>query len=119
MDLKIGSGVVEIVLEPMERLASCRINSRIELSLADIQTVSTQRPDGHWRELRAPGTYFPGLIKAGTYYSELGRAFWHVQRDQPCLCIDLEAGYYKRVVLGSDLAQDWCSQIQAVLPVHS
>ena len=115
MNLMVKDRVVEIQLEPMERVWGCHVNGKIEIPLADIQSISAQCPETHWRELRAPGTYWPGLIKAGTYYSDLGRAFWYLCPGQDCLCIDLREGYYKRVVLGSEQAGQWRGLLQGAI----
>ncbi len=115
MHVTVTEQCLEIQLEPMERVWGCHVSGKIEIPLADIQSFSAERPESHWRELRAPGTYVPGLIKAGTYYSDLGRAFWYLRPGQDCLCLDLREGYYKRVVLGSDKAGQWRSQLQAAL----
>jgi len=117
MDLTVRDRTIEIALTPVERLWSCHISGSIQLPLFNLQavSVSAEKPESRGRDLRAPGTYVPGLIKAGTYYSDLGRAFWYVSRNQPYLCLDLKVGYYKRVVLGSPLANEWCDQIQASL----
>ena len=115
MNLTVKDGVVEILLEPMERLWGCHVSEKIEIPLEAIQSLSADCPETHWRELRAPGTYWPGLIKAGTYYSDLGRAFWYFRPGQDCLCIDLREGYYKRVVLGAEQAGQWRAQLQAAI----
>ncbi len=115
MNLTVKDRVVEIQLEPMERVWGCHVNGKIEIPLEDIQSVSAECPGTHWRELRAPGTYWPGLIKAGTYYSDLGRAFWYLRPGQDCLCLDLREGYYKRVVLSSEQAGQWRVQLEGAI----
>lgn len=115
MNLTVKNRVIEIELEPLERLWSCHLGESIEIPLAAIEHVALEQPQTTWRELRAPGTYWPGLIKAGTYYSDLGRAFWSVRPPQDCICIDLaEGSYYRRIVLGSPLAAQWLAELQAI-----
>lgn len=58
-----------------------------------------------------PGTYFPGLIKAGTYYTRNGKEFWYVIRGKNYLTIELENESYKRIVLGLDENQEWVGKI--------
>jgi hypothetical protein len=96
-------------------LWSCHVSDKLEIPLTQIERVTPERPATHLQELRAPGTAVPGLIKAGTYYSKLGRAFWYVQGNPPCLCLDLKEGYYKQIVLGSAEAGRWASALQAAL----
>lgn len=115
MFLTCTERLVEIHLEPIERLWGCHVGGKIELPLSEIEAVTPARPETHWTELRAPGTYLPGWIKAGTYYTERGREFWYVGREPQTLCIDLKTGYYKRVVLASPEAQRWLVSLQAAL----
>ena len=93
----------------MERLWSCHLGDRITIPRTHILSASDQRPATGWRELRSPGTYLPGVIKAGTYYTERGREFWYCTgQDHPVLALDLEAlEYYKRIVI------DWPDQPEA------
>ena len=112
MDLIFQDHTVKIQLEPTERLWGCHLSGQIEVSLDNIQSVTLERPNTTWKEMRAPGTYLPRVIKAGTYYTERGREFWYAVGDRPCLCIDISEGYYKRIVIGSTDAPNWQSQIQ-------
>lgn len=112
MDLNLQEHAIKIQLEPTERLWGFHLSGHIEVPLETIQSVTIERPNTTWQELRAMGTYLPWVIKAGTYYSKRGREFWYVQGDDPCLCIDISEGYYKRIVLGTTQAANWQSQIQ-------
>ncbi|EDX83863.1 hypothetical protein S7335_1560 [Synechococcus sp. PCC 7335] len=115
MDINLNDDVIKIQLEPIERLWSFHISQWIEVPLSHVQSIRLERPRTSWQELRAPGTYVPGLIKAGTYYTERGREFWYVQGEQSCLCLDITDGYYKRIVLASPRADRWRSQIQSAI----
>ena len=112
MNITFHSDKINIQLDPTERIFGVHLSQKIEVPLETLQSVTLERPDTTWKELRAPGTYFPWLIKAGTYYSKRGRQFWYVLGDRPCLCLDMSEGYYKRIVLGSTNASSWQSQIQ-------
>ncbi|MEL6555705.1 MAG: hypothetical protein AAFQ63_19930 [Cyanobacteria bacterium J06621_11] len=115
MHLIFYDHTVEIQLEQTEKLWAFHLSGRIIVPLKCIQSVTPERPNTTWKELRSPGTYLPSIIKAGTYYTKRGREFWYVQGDSPCLCIDISEGYYKRIVLGSEAAERWHSQIQTRL----
>jgi hypothetical protein len=53
--------------------------------------------------LRMPGTFWPGLIKAGTYLSRsTGRSFWCVHRAEQVLLVELDGQPYDRLVLEVD-----------------
>lgn len=112
MNLIINDRVVEIQLSPLECLWAFHLSGKIEVPLETIQSVRLEQPHSSWwKELKAPGTHLPGIFKAGTYYTERGREFWYVQGDQPCLCLDTTAGYYKRIVIASAEVADWTALI--------
>lgn len=54
--------------------------------------------------LRAPGGYFPGLFRHGSYGWKPNREFWAVFRKTRVLVIDVQNWDYHRVVLGVDHA---------------
>jgi hypothetical protein len=49
--------------------------------------------------LRLPGTYVPGLIAAGTYYSRGRRVFWDVVRPQRSIVVDLADERYEALIV--------------------
>ncbi len=115
MNLILYPEILEIQLTGPERLWSCHLSPAIALPLSQILRVSGDRPITTWREIRAPGTFVPGLIKAGTYYTERGREFWYTTREPNTLLIDLKDHYYKRVGLALSDAALWREQIQAAI----
>jgi hypothetical protein len=112
MNLTLTNSGFNIQLEPLEQLFSFHIGEQIQVSFEHLQGARLERPESTWRELRSPGSYVPGWIKAGTYYTERGREFWYSIQGKPCLCLDFTEGYYKRIVVGSDQAEQWHAQIQ-------
>lgn len=48
---------------------------------------------------RMPGTYFPGLIQAGTYRRKGEKSFWLVGRTSKVTVIECRAGRFDRIVL--------------------
>jgi hypothetical protein len=65
-------------------------------TISEIRTdVSVNLPHG----LRFPGTFFPGMIKAGTYLTKRGKEFWYTTRNKKLLHIELKQGFYKRMIL--------------------
>lgn len=58
-------------------------------------------PKSVWKELRMPGSFFPGLIKAGTYLTPRGKEYWYVtRRKRHPVTIELTGHSYTRLVLG-------------------
>jgi len=106
---------LSIHLDPHERFWALHLGATLEIPLAHIAQVSTTLPIGTWREVRAPGTFVPGMIKAGTYYTERGREFWYVVPSQTVLCMDIREDYYKRIVLSLPDSEAWCRDITTTL----
>jgi hypothetical protein len=101
-----------IQLTSWERVWAIHLGPTITIPLQQILSVTTQVPPTTWLELRAPGTFLPGVIKAGTYYTERGREFWYVRSTEPGLCLDLSpVAYYKRIVLTVDQNRAWADRI--------
>lgn len=55
--------------------------------------------------LRFPGTYIPGLIKAGTYIHATGKDFWDVVNRSKSLVIELKDEEYQHLVVEVDDVQ--------------
>jgi hypothetical protein len=53
----------------------------------------------------------PGLIKAGTYYTDKGKQFWLVTKGKGILNIELKNESYKRIILGIDNNVKWAKKI--------
>lgn len=90
-----------IELSLWEKIWSLHGDFRIPKS--NITSISTTHPQSSWFDLKVPGTFFPGLIKAGTFYTRRGREFWYVTRAHPRIyTIELANMAYKRLVLGTE-----------------
>jgi hypothetical protein len=91
------------------------LERKLHIPLAQIARVSTTEPQTTWRELRAPGTFLPCVIKAGTYYNKVGKEFWYVTSDQHYLVLELQNGSYRRVVLTLTDNITWQEQLDRAL----
>ena len=112
MQLTLTSTHLIVDLDWQERLWACHIGSAIQVPLEQIVAVSCDRPDTSWREIRAPGTFFPGAIRAGTYYTERGREFWYATPPWQILNLRLRDHYYKGIYLSLADNQSWCDRLQ-------
>lgn len=81
------------------------------IPLKHIQSITTELPKPTWEEIKAPGTMIPGLIKAGTYYTEKGKQFWFVTKGKGILNIKLKNESYQRIILGIDNNVKWAKKI--------
>ncbi len=112
MKLNLILDTLQIELDFWEQFWAFSFEKIITIPLNHILAVSTAEPQSNWAEIRAPGTFLPGVIKAGTYYNPGGKEFWYVTREKDYLTLELRDESYKRIVLTVDNALDWANQIQ-------
>lgn len=90
-----------IQFEPWERVWAIHPSKEIQIPVEHITRAWLGMPKSSWKELRVPGSFIPGLIKAGTYITPRGKEFWYVTRKkQYAVTIELTGEPYARLVLG-------------------
>ncbi len=100
MKLAIQDQTLIIDLEGWEKFLTFNFKGHFEIPVAHITGISFAVPKTSWREARAPGSYVPGLIKAGTFYSPRGKEFWYVRRHRPVrIVIELKDEKYDRMII--------------------
>ena len=120
MNLSIIDNTLRIALEWHEQLWPFTLHKTIDIPLAHIENVTTDEPHSSWREIRAPGTFLPGVIKAGTYYTSTGKEFWYVTGDRDYLVLGLRDESFKKLVLTLNDNRLWAEQItQAQVALQS
>ena len=65
--------------------------------------------------LRLPGTYLPGVIAAGTFYSNGDKQFVYIKRKTQPVVIELAGAGFARIVLGVADARAASARINAAL----
>lgn len=119
MKLNISDQKLFMELEWYEQLWAFTLDKIWEIPLNHITNVTTDEPASSWKELRAPGTCLPGVIKAGTYYSSRGKEFWYVTGDRHYLVLGLQEESYQKIILTLDQNEYWAERIQqAQAPEH-
>ncbi|MBC6478057.1 MAG: hypothetical protein GDA56_09950 [Hormoscilla sp. GM7CHS1pb] len=111
MILNIVGDKLQIEWEWYEQLWGANLEKTWEIPLSHIQAVTTEEPASSWTEIRAPGTFFPGIIKAGTYYSNRGKEFWYVTNDRDYLVLSLQEESFQKIILTLEQNEDWRSRI--------
>ncbi|OIO52705.1 hypothetical protein COY93_01105 [Candidatus Uhrbacteria bacterium CG_4_10_14_0_8_um_filter_58_22] len=102
MKLRIENDRLNIELSTGEKLCSCR--RTLSVSLRSVRSIEDGVPEPRLLEMRVPGTFIPGVIKAGTYWTRRGKEFWFVTRgksDYVTLELD-DSASFRRIVLGLD-----------------
>ena len=110
MELTLKDRQLQIKLNPLETVLSHRRS--LHVPLRNVVSVSTERPRRNWKQIRAPGTYLPFLLKAGTYHTGRGREFWHATIGKPVLAIELRDWDYKRIVLTHGDNETWAKVLR-------
>jgi hypothetical protein len=76
------------------------LKSRLEIPREHIRSVRHDPSVVHgWKGWKAPGTYVPGLIVAGTFYLDGQTIFWDVSHAERAVVIELEDEDYKRLIV--------------------
>ncbi|HBE19883.1 MAG TPA: hypothetical protein DEG17_22915 [Cyanobacteria bacterium UBA11149] len=120
MNLILIDNQLRIELEWYEQLWAFSLAKTLDIPLAHIETVTTDEPQSSWQEIRAPGTFLPGVIKAGTYYTSRGKEFWYVTESRYYLVLTLQDESFKRIVLTLPDCHLWLERIsQAKLTISS
>ena len=97
MNLSTESDFLRIDLKWWEKILS--IHGSFKIPLSHIISANTNHPPFTWKEIRCPGSYLPGVIKAGTYYSGRGKEFWCTTKGKNILQIELDCERFSRLVL--------------------
>ncbi len=87
----------------------------LEIPLAHIESVETDRPRTHWMEVRLPGSFVPWLVKAGTYRRAGRRDFWCATLGQPVLRLALRNEYFDSLTFGTEDNERWARAIKGLL----
>jgi|SRR3989338_2770348 len=108
MKISIKKGYLQIVFSKTETLLA--VKHSIKIPIKHIKRAHAKRPKTVWKEIRAPGSFLPGVIKAGNYYTPRGREFWFSTRNSKPLVIELKGEKYRHVVIGVKDG-NWISKI--------
>ncbi len=52
-----------------------------------------------WRGWKAPGTFIPSIITAGTFYKDGNKIFWDTSNIEKCIIVDLKDEDYKQLII--------------------
>ncbi len=118
MRLNIVEQDLQIEFTLKEQLLAARFKKLWQIPLSHITQVTTAKPEKRRYQLRAPGSFFPGLIKAGTYYTDQGKEFWYVTQAENYLTLEVKDEPYKRIVLTLDNNESWQQTLSQLSPAR-
>jgi len=96
--VSVDDGDLVVDVEGMDKLWA--LKSRLTIPLANVRGATAD--PGIVREgkgIRAPGTYLPGVIVAGTFHHDGERVFWDVRDPAKAVVIELVDEHYARLVI--------------------
>jgi hypothetical protein len=114
MKLSIEENFLRIEMKWWEKVLAFHSSMRVPLS--HITSIDTGLPPSTWKEFKCPGSYVPGIIKAGTYYTNRGKEFWCVTKGKNVLQIGLDGERFSRLVLEVADNSFWKDQISQYMP---
>ena len=89
------------------------LKRRLEIPLAHVRGARVDPETARGRKgLRAPGTYLPGVLTAGTFYRRDGRAFWNVRDPEKAIVVDLANERYAKLVIEVAAPQETVAAIE-------
>lgn len=68
-----------------------------------------------WKGIRAPGTYLPGVITAGTFYRHGKKVFWDVHDSDKAIVIELSDDQYDELIVEVDDPEATVKEINRAL----
>ncbi|MFC4149858.1 hypothetical protein ACFO0M_26710 [Micromonospora mangrovi] len=94
----IDNDTLIVEIEGLDRLWT--LKSRLEIPLRNVRGATAdpgviREPKG----IRAPGTYLPGVITAGTFHLDGERIFWDVRDPAKAVVIELRDERYARLIV--------------------
>ncbi len=100
VDVSITDGTLVLTVRGLHVFWA--LKRRLEFPLGHIREVRRAEPDimrGWWKGIRAPGTFLPGVIIAGTYYQGGQKIFWDVSDARRAIIIELAGESYARLIV--------------------
>ncbi|MDQ2889418.1 MAG: hypothetical protein M3R65_02540 [Gemmatimonadota bacterium] len=99
VDISIHDRTAVFQIEGLDKFWA--LKGQIEVPLEHITgaTVDSQAARGWWHGLRMPGTQIPGVITAGTFYSQGRRVFYDVHDPDNTIVVALDHESYDHLVV--------------------
>jgi hypothetical protein len=113
----IDRDVIRITLHGWERVWA--LKGGVTIPLAHVRSVAIAPRDLRPKGLRAPGSYLPGVITAGTWRWRGVKEFWSVRHKSKALALELSDDNYTRVVVEVDDPTRVAAEIERALSQRS
>ena len=114
VEIQIIAGEMHLEIVGIHKIWALKSRLRFPISSVRNVAIDPQLADKP-RGLRAPGTYIPRLITAGTFYADKKRWFWDVTNPDNAIVIELEGEKYQMLVVEVEKPGKVVAQIKAAL----
>ena len=108
----ISDGKLRVEVEGWDKLWA--LKSHLEIPLEHVKGVRLAK-DEKVKGIRAPGTYFPGIIAAGSFHQIGKHVFWDVHHPERAIAIDLHDERYTTLVLEVEHPDITISEIERAI----
>jgi hypothetical protein len=113
--VSIDGDQLVVDVEGMDKLWA--LKSRLMIPLANLRGATADPGVVRDRKgIRAPGTHFPGVIVAGTFYDDGERVFWDVHDAAKAVVIQLDDERYARLVVEVEDPESVVDLIERAVP---
>ena len=108
----ISDGKLMIEVQGWDKLWA--LKSSLEIPLEHVKGVRSAK-DERVQGIRAPGTYFPGIIAAGSFHQIGKHVFWDVHDAERAIAIDLHDERYTTLILEVEHPEVTISEIERAI----
>ncbi len=112
VNISISHGEAVVRLEGTKKFLA--LKGTIKIPLKSIKSVSLRPPKWSFLGVRA-GTYFPGVMMAGTFWTRSGKEFYYVRDPNKCVTLTLYGHEYSKVVFQVDNHEKVASLVSEAL----
>jgi hypothetical protein len=115
VSLTIDDGVLGVEMHGADKLWS--LHSHLDIPLRNVRGVrrDPDRVKQWWSGLRAPGTWIPGVVKAGTFHRDGKSVFFDVHDPANTIIVELQDERYSELVLEVDDPERVVATVRAAL----
>jgi hypothetical protein len=100
VSIAVANGRLRVAIDGLDRFWA--LSAGVDVPLSEVlaaRVVHKADAVEHSSRLRLPGSYWPGVIRAGSYGVGSNRELWCVHRTAKVLVVDLTGQRYRHVVV--------------------
>lgn len=96
---EIKDNILHIYVQGMDKIWAFKSRLSVPLGHITAARIDSEVTKKRWHGLRFPGTNIPGIVTAGTFYSQGRRVFWDVHRAENVAVISLKDEKYDEIII--------------------